>query len=193
MAIATREKIIETTALILVEKGFEHLTMEELSLNLAISRKTLYNHFENKEQLYELAFAYDVKKIEDGLSEIISSPLSFEDKISATILYGYEQIALRAKIQSDSFSGKIPFDIVRKYRIDLFSAIENVIRYFVNEVENLKLKCTNISNEELVNIYLMMVEGNIFFDKRLDFAHKKNLFMDSIKLLLKGTLHFEGK
>lgn len=191
MAVTTKEKIIEGTAQILVEKGFEHLTMEELSSNLAVSKKTLYNHFENREELYELAFEHDVNKIRRGLFSIINLPLHFQEKISKILIYGYEQVALRAKIQAESFSGKIPFSILKKYRIDLLLAIEDVIRYFINEVEKLKLKATPIPNDELVNIYLMMIEGNIFFDKRLEVAHKKDLFIDSIKLLLKGTLNFD--
>lgn len=46
-----REIIEEKAALLFFQRGFKNVTMDDLSVSMGISKKTLYSHFENKLEL----------------------------------------------------------------------------------------------------------------------------------------------
>lgn len=46
-----RETIEEKAALLFFQRGFKNVTMDDLSMSMGISKKTLYSHFENKLEL----------------------------------------------------------------------------------------------------------------------------------------------
>ena len=48
-----KERIVEVSAGMFLRKGIRSLTMSDLAKELGISKRTLYEHFENKEQLLE--------------------------------------------------------------------------------------------------------------------------------------------
>ena len=47
------ETIIQKASLLFLQRGFKSVTMDDLAEALAISKKTLYTHFENKEALVQ--------------------------------------------------------------------------------------------------------------------------------------------
>ena len=49
--IAMKENIVQKASTLFIQRGFKSVTMDDLAVALAISKKTLYTHFENKEQL----------------------------------------------------------------------------------------------------------------------------------------------
>ena len=46
-----KENIVQKASTLFIQRGFKSVTMDDLADALAISKKTLYAHFENKEQL----------------------------------------------------------------------------------------------------------------------------------------------
>ncbi|MGI4791646.1 MAG: TetR/AcrR family transcriptional regulator [Janthinobacterium lividum] len=48
---ARSEAILETAFTLIVEQGYDTLTMESLAARVGISRQTLYNHFESREEI----------------------------------------------------------------------------------------------------------------------------------------------
>jgi len=46
-----KESIVQKASTLFIQRGFKSVTMDDLADALAISKKTLYTHFENKEQL----------------------------------------------------------------------------------------------------------------------------------------------
>lgn len=51
--IVMKETIIQKASLLFLQRGFKSVTMDDLAEALAISKKTLYTHFENKEALVQ--------------------------------------------------------------------------------------------------------------------------------------------
>ena len=49
--IVMKENIVQKASTLFIQRGFKSVTMDDLADALAISKKTLYAHFENKEQL----------------------------------------------------------------------------------------------------------------------------------------------
>ena len=46
-----KKNIVQKASTLFIQRGFKSVTMDDLADALAISKKTLYTHFENKEQL----------------------------------------------------------------------------------------------------------------------------------------------
>jgi AcrR family transcriptional regulator len=51
--IAMREEIVKESITLFLKYGFKSVTMDEIAQHMRISKKTIYNHFPNKEQLVE--------------------------------------------------------------------------------------------------------------------------------------------
>jgi len=63
-----RDNIIEKASELFLHLGFKSVTMEDLAVSLGISKKTLYIHFENKNQLVqEVTFLIYEKVTQDFL------------------------------------------------------------------------------------------------------------------------------
>ena len=70
--------IIQEASKLFLQLGFKTVTMDDLAVSLGISKKTLYIHFENKQQLvYEVAQAIFEKITKDILKikESCSNPI----------------------------------------------------------------------------------------------------------------------
>ena len=48
-----REKIIHNASELFITYGFKSVTMDDIANKLGISKKTIYQHFENKTKLVE--------------------------------------------------------------------------------------------------------------------------------------------
>lgn len=48
-----REEIVKESTKLFLKYGFKSVTMDEIAQHMRISKKTIYNHFPNKEQLVE--------------------------------------------------------------------------------------------------------------------------------------------
>src|SRR6056297_869503 len=90
----TKQRILNKVRELFFKRGFNKVTMDELALELGMSKKTLYNHFEGKSEMLtqviqdlksELTAGVDRILIDDNLNfvEKLSSILSFiGDKLS---------------------------------------------------------------------------------------------------------------
>ena len=73
-----KDTIIQEASKLFLQLGFKTVTMDDLAVSLGISKKTLYIHFENKQQLvYEVAQAIFEKITKDILKirESCSNPI----------------------------------------------------------------------------------------------------------------------
>jgi len=65
-----REKILSNAAELFLNYGFKSITMDDISNHLGISKKTIYQHFENKTSLVEAVSLYVFENISCGISGI---------------------------------------------------------------------------------------------------------------------------
>lgn len=68
-----REKILSNAAELFLNYGFKSITMDDISNHLGISKKTIYQHFENKTDLVEAVTMYVFENVACGISEICNS------------------------------------------------------------------------------------------------------------------------
>jgi AcrR family transcriptional regulator len=65
-ALRTKKIILEAAKVLFSEKGFDFVTMEEIADLTALSRATLYNYFNTKEEIY---FSVGISKLEDWIEQ----------------------------------------------------------------------------------------------------------------------------
>ena len=62
-----REKIIQQSADLFLNLGFKSVTMDDIANKIGISKKTIYQHFENKTKLIEATTLYIYEFISHGI------------------------------------------------------------------------------------------------------------------------------
>ena len=67
---AMREKILSKAADLFLTVGFKSVTMDDIAENLGCSKKTIYQHFENKTKLVEASTMFMFGVISQGIDHI---------------------------------------------------------------------------------------------------------------------------
>ena len=67
-----KELILEKTRELFLTIGFKSVTMDDIANALGMSKKTIYQHFNNKTKLVESTTLYIQKVISEGISKICS-------------------------------------------------------------------------------------------------------------------------
>jgi AcrR family transcriptional regulator len=65
------QKIIETATEMFLTHGFKSVTMDEIASKMGISKKTIYHHFENKNDLVKATTLHLFETISKGVDEIM--------------------------------------------------------------------------------------------------------------------------
>tara|TARA_B100000767_G_scaffold126756_1_gene120801 strand:+ start:1445 stop:2035 length:591 start_codon:yes stop_codon:yes gene_type:complete len=68
-----KSAITEKASKLFLQLGFKSVTMDDLALSLGISKKTLYIHFDNKQQLVKVVAQAIFKKITEDILKIKES------------------------------------------------------------------------------------------------------------------------
>ncbi len=178
-----KEEIILTTLQIFNEKGSK-LTMDDISKELSMSKKTLYKVFSNKEELIELMVTYCFDLIKVSKSEVLNQDIPLDEKIERylsvmpsqlsdinfqrlydlkdTYPHAYEKV--KEGLESDwegaykLIDEGIKQDLLRPINKELFKSIyESALeRFFKNDIL-LKQKMTY--SEALNEVVLLLLNG----------------------------------
>ena len=65
-----KELILEKTRELFLTIGFKSVTMDQIAFDMGISKKTIYNFFENKNELVKAVTSYMFNSITKGVTEI---------------------------------------------------------------------------------------------------------------------------
>jgi AcrR family transcriptional regulator len=65
-----KELILEKTRELFLTIGFKSVTMDQIAFDMGISKKTIYNFFENKNELVKAVTSYMFNSITRGVTEI---------------------------------------------------------------------------------------------------------------------------
>ncbi|MFD2822291.1 TetR/AcrR family transcriptional regulator [Lacinutrix iliipiscaria] len=66
-----REKIIHVASDLFITYGFKSVTMDDIANKIGISKKTIYQHFDNKTMLVEAVTVSLFEFISEGINEIV--------------------------------------------------------------------------------------------------------------------------
>jgi len=129
--------ILDGTITLFYEYGIKNLNMDDISRQLKISKKTLYQYAKSKEDLIEKLFYYDDMKWEQKVSELKLRNLNAIDFLIEVSITVSEQIG--------KFDPKLKFEMKKYY--------ENIFHNFM------QMKQARIFEKISINITKGIAEG----------------------------------
>src|SRR5678816_4353021 len=76
-----REHLLDVAAAILLEHGYEALTMEAVKERAGVSRGLTYVHFANADELAFALYEREVAALDRRIAEVAAETTSFEDRV----------------------------------------------------------------------------------------------------------------
>lgn len=143
--IEVRKRIIAFAQERFLNPGFSKVTLDEIASELGISKKTLYKHFENKEDILRYGMQETMRAIAKEIDRIVVSDRPFAEKLAGMMMIIGKQVSkLSRSAQSDmqKFAPELWKEIEVFRREQIFMKIgkmisqardENVFRPDVNE------------------------------------------------------------
>ena len=127
-----RETIIEQAAKMFAEQGIKSIRMDDIARSLGVSKRTLYEMFEDKEELLYLSIRYmqsrRMAKVEQKLRENTESLAQLFDsfalmtenrelhrRISNNLRKFYPATFERVRKEAEAESGKILYSLIQHY------------------------------------------------------------------------------
>ena len=77
----TREKIISVASDLFSRLSVYKTTMEDVARASEVGRRTIYTHFRTKDDLYQAVIAHEIRKMQDGLREVVNEALTPDEKL----------------------------------------------------------------------------------------------------------------
>ena len=112
-----------------VENGFKETRVEDLADFIGITKKTIYNHFDSKQELLYASVEHDVnitiQRVDSLLSDI---SISYGDRLGILFFVAYHKIEERKKLFPDIDS---PFKATGKILSRLMTRIQSELLKFI--------------------------------------------------------------
>lgn len=162
-----RQEIINAATKLFAEKGFEHTTLDEIAEASEFGKGTIYNYFENKEEIY-LAI---VEEVLDSHSKIIAEYSEQEGDLKdfltkltkAAIVYSienYDAFSLMVRIRTQTLSTDPSMkNGMLKKNLEYNNKI--MAERFTKAINNKEIRPYSV--ESLINIYRSMVFPYLHF------------------------------
>ncbi len=189
-----RQKILEGASGLFIKYGHSRVSMDELSDYLGISKKTIYNHFENKDRLVDEVYRGNIESFLTCLERIAKKDhTDFISKLKLLIEYAVAELSSRWKsFFNDVRTGE---GALREELMPLIRhKIEDMIRYLILEGRKVGMVREDVPDDLLPYVYLAMVEGIIKVSVEATVpALPEDLLAAALGLSLEGVLTASGK
>jgi len=93
VTLAMKDGIYEAAIKVLGEHGIEGLTMDRVAEVAGVAKGSLYNYFQNKEELVGFIFEKTVEPAERAVDEIMSASIPAVQKLEAALRVWFELLA----------------------------------------------------------------------------------------------------
>jgi len=157
------------------EFGIRNLNMDDISRNLGISKKTLYQYFKSKEDLIEKLFYYDEMKW-----DIEMSKLKIDEMNAIEILL---QVSLRVFEEMGHFNPKLKFELKKYYEPIFQQFLIRKQNHIFNQIsKNIEkgikegLYRSDVNIELVANLYLR----NLVMMHNTDYCLVENITFEEI-------------
>ena len=105
---AQEERLLAAATKVFLDKGFSATSVDEIAASAKASKITFYNHFGNKEQLFETVMVRLNERINAGFEAALEGNVSLEKGLLSfarqmmTVLYSNEAVRLLRVLHSES-------------------------------------------------------------------------------------------
>lgn len=162
-----RQEIISAAIKLFAEKGYEHTTLDEIAEASEFGKGTIYNYFQNKEEIY-LAIVEEImeshKKIITEISETSGDLKSFLLKLTTAVInfslenYDGFLLMVRLRTQTTGLDPSLKAGIIQK---SVEHSNKILSDKFNNAIKKKEIRPFNI--DSLLNIYRSMVFPYLHF------------------------------
>ena len=90
--IATKQSILEAARVVFASKSKDKVTMQDISMQAGVQRRTLYSYFNNKEDIYLAVVEGELSMIASKLEAVINHKISPIYKLELYIFTRFEAI-----------------------------------------------------------------------------------------------------
>lgn len=80
--------LVDVSIKLFLEKGFENITIAEITENADIGIGTFYNYFQSKEDLLHYVLTQKLNEVKSSLEEVSQSSITPQDKIYQIVVIG---------------------------------------------------------------------------------------------------------
>ena len=167
--------ILDSTIDLFYEFGIRNLNMDDISRQLKISKKTLYQYAKSKEDLIEKLFYYDDLKFEKRISEINLGTLNAIDILIQVSIIVSEQIGRfdpKLKFEMKKYYETVFHNFMQKKQAHIFEQISNNITQGITE----GLYRDNLNIELVAGLYVR----NLVDMHNKDYCFVENITFDQI-------------
>lgn len=164
------QMILEKTVELFYEYGIRNLNMDDISRNLKISKKTLYQYVKSKEDLIETLFQYDELKWNKEFAQIKGDQLNaIEILLKASLLVSEEMSRLDPKLK---------FEMMKYYQPVFDKFMEARMAYIFDQLKR------NIEKGKAEGLYRADVNeelvAGLYVRNLVDMHNKDYCFVENI-------------
>jgi len=188
-----KEQILEKAREMFLVHGFKSVTMDDLANEMAISKKTIYSHFENKTQLVKeasLNIFWIISNGIDGICALELNPIEELYEIKKFVLHHLKDEKSSPQYQLQKYYPKI-YEELRKRHFNVMG--ECIIRNVKKGME-LGIYRANLNIDFVFRIYfsgVTSIKDQQIFPENLFTA--KGLMDDYLEYHLRGIVTPEGR
>ncbi len=157
---APRQRIIEAARTLFMARGFTRVTMDELAVELKISKKTLYRHFSGKDELLEAAIEWQILHIKRQIAEICAAPSDFIERLERLCSFIITTLARASQGFLEDLRRSRP-DLWKRMTDFRRAQIEGEFARLVREGRRLGLVRADVNIPLFIQIYVAAVQGVI--------------------------------
>lgn len=189
---ATKERILEAATLIIRDHGPEGLTVEAAADLAGVSRKTIYNHFDNKYALIDGAAAAWTARMLAMLQEVADDDsLPFVPKLNAIVERAYSELKKGGRMITERPMAASPD--LPGFKSALQSRLLTFIEEIVQDAIDEGLVKPEFTARRLTFAILNVVAGLTVIDGIEDESFSRiDLLKDSLKAFVGGILTASG-
>jgi TetR/AcrR family transcriptional regulator, cholesterol catabolism regulator len=163
-------EILDGTIDLFYEFGIKNLNMDDISRQLKISKKTLYQYAKSKEDLIEKLFYYDDLKWEQKISEIKIGNLNAIDVLI--------QVSIVVSEQMGRFDPKLKFEMKKYYETVFHKFMQQKQAHIFEQISsNIKKGIAEGLYRDNLNIELV---AGLYVRNLVDMHNKDYCFVENI-------------
>jgi len=125
--------IYDAAVAVLVRDGFEALTMERVAEEAGVAKGSLYNYFQNKEDLLEFVHERTVEPLRQGVREVLESKATATDKLGAFIALCFEYLDVRRGLFHFLFNEHAIHKLISKPKTEGSRHLTAIVRQGIEE------------------------------------------------------------
>ena len=188
----TREKYLIVIAQQFMKYGIKSVTMDDISKNLSISKKTLYKYFKDKNDIVETIMRLDIemeKRLMEQTCSVSGNAIEETYAFSNIIIDKLKSLNSSVMYDLEKYHPKTWSIFVNHKRVYVYQCIKNNIEEGLEE----GLYRNNLNPEIVAKLYSEKID--LLFDKDLFPSEKftlEDIYSEMIKYHLKGIVSKEG-